>query len=189
NTCAPRISPPKPKIQSITFKAGNDTGESVVTHLYSSVELVVVNASTRACCSCWETEGGWDPTAELDIFPLPSDSAAYMARGTRTKANLNIKKRKEMVEERDQQIGCKRKAKKPETGSLPFLQASKDCFQWLLAIGHGNVQLPIFNAAGAGYFVPTMPQAQRGFFQPASMSSIRAPRAPWGGNVRPNQTA
>ncbi|GFO39998.1 polyadenylate-binding protein [Plakobranchus ocellatus] len=51
-----------------------------------------------------------------------------------------------------------------------------------------NMQLPIFNAAGAGYFVPTMPQAQRGFFQPASMSSIRRPRTPWGANVRPSQT-
>ncbi|RUS72375.1 hypothetical protein EGW08_019855 [Elysia chlorotica] len=61
--------------------------------------------------------------------------------------------------------------------------------QRLQTIRHPNVQLPIFNAAGAGYFVPTMPQAQRGFFQPANMSSIRAPRAPWGGNVRPNQTA
>ncbi|GFO13917.1 polyadenylate-binding protein [Plakobranchus ocellatus] len=61
--------------------------------------------------------------------------------------------------------------------------------QRLQTIRHPNMQLPIFNAAGAGYFVPTMPQAQRGFFQPASMSSIRGPRTPWGANVRPSQTA
>lgn len=53
-----------------------------------------------------------------------------------------------------------------------------------------NVQYnPIFNAGGAGYFVPTMPQAQRGFFTPANVSSIRPTRAPWTSGVRPNQAA
>ncbi|GFO13915.1 polyadenylate-binding protein [Plakobranchus ocellatus] len=61
--------------------------------------------------------------------------------------------------------------------------------QRLQTIRHGNMQLPIFNAADAGYFVPTMPQAQRGFFQPASMSSIRGPCIPWGANVQQSQTA
>jgi len=53
-----------------------------------------------------------------------------------------------------------------------------------------NVQYnPLFNG-GAGYFVPTMPQAQRGFFTPANMTSIRAQtRAPWGPSIRPNQAA
>merc|ERR550534_848347 len=52
-----------------------------------------------------------------------------------------------------------------------------------------NVQYnPLFNG-GAGYFVPTMPQAQRGFFAPANMTSIRQARAPWGPTIRPNQAA
>ena len=52
-----------------------------------------------------------------------------------------------------------------------------------------NVQYnPLFNG-GAGYFVPTMPQAQRGFFAPANMTSIRQTRAPWGASIRPNQAA
>jgi len=52
-----------------------------------------------------------------------------------------------------------------------------------------NVQYnPLFNG-GAGYFVPTMPQAQRGFFAPANMTSIRQARAPWAQGMRPNQGA
>jgi len=47
---------------------------------------------------------------------------------------------------------------------------------------------PLFNG-GAGYFVPTMPQAQRGFFAPANIGSIRPARAPWAQNMRPNQGA
>ncbi|CAL1533232.1 unnamed protein product, partial [Lymnaea stagnalis] len=37
------------------------------------------------------------------------------------------------------------------------------------------------------YFVPTMPQAQRGFFTPANVPSIRQARGPWAPGVRPNQ--
>ncbi len=46
----------------------------------------------------------------------------------------------------------------------------------------------MFQAGGAGYFVPTMPQAaQRGFFTPQTMPQMRAgPRWP---TVRPNQPA
>jgi len=52
-----------------------------------------------------------------------------------------------------------------------------------------NVQYnPLFNG-GAGYFVPTMPQAQRGFFTPANMASIRQARTPWQQSLRPNQAA
>jgi len=52
-----------------------------------------------------------------------------------------------------------------------------------------NVQYnPMFNG-GAGYFVPTMPQAQRGFFTPANMASIRQARTPWQQSLRPNQAA
>ena len=31
----------------------------------------------------------------------------------------------------------------------------------------------MFQPSGAGYFVPTMPQAQRGFFNPAQMAQVR----------------
>ena len=31
----------------------------------------------------------------------------------------------------------------------------------------------MFQPGGAGYFVPTMPQAQRGFFNPAQMAQVR----------------
>lgn len=53
-----------------------------------------------------------------------------------------------------------------------------------------NVQYnhPIFNAGGAGYFVPTVHGANRGFFAPANMGSIRPSRAPWAQSVRPSQT-
>ena len=34
-----------------------------------------------------------------------------------------------------------------------------------------------------------MPQAQRGFFAPANMTSIRQARAPWAQGMRPNQGA
>lgn len=48
---------------------------------------------------------------------------------------------------------------------------------------------PLFNSGG-GYFVPTMPQAQRGFFTPANVGSIRpSTRTPWTPGVRPNQAA
>merc|ERR1719242_1561324 len=52
-----------------------------------------------------------------------------------------------------------------------------------------NVQYNPMFSGGAGYFVPTMPQAQRGFFAPANMTSIRQTRAPWGASIRPNQAA
>ncbi|KAI8776846.1 polyadenylate-binding protein 4 [Biomphalaria glabrata] len=62
--------------------------------------------------------------------------------------------------------------------------------QRLASMRQQNVQYnPIFNAGGAGYFVPTMPQAQRGFFTPANVPSIRQARAPWAPSVRPNQAA
>ncbi|XP_059159232.1 polyadenylate-binding protein 4-like isoform X2 [Physella acuta] len=62
--------------------------------------------------------------------------------------------------------------------------------QRIASMRQQNVQYnPIFNAGGAGYFVPTMPQAQRGFFTPANVSSIRPTRAPWTSGVRPNQAA
>lgn len=48
---------------------------------------------------------------------------------------------------------------------------------------------PIFNAGGAGYFVPTMPQAQRGYFTPAAVPTMRQARTPWAPGVRPNQAA
>ncbi|BFZ21618.1 hypothetical protein BsWGS_24657 [Bradybaena similaris] len=48
---------------------------------------------------------------------------------------------------------------------------------------------PIFNAGGAGYFVPTMPQAQRGYFAPATVPSMRQARTPWAPGVRPSQAA
>jgi len=62
--------------------------------------------------------------------------------------------------------------------------------QRLASMRQQNVQYnPLFNG-GAGYFVPTMPQAQRGFFTPANMASIRqAHRAPWQPSIRPNQAA
>jgi len=61
--------------------------------------------------------------------------------------------------------------------------------QRLASMRQQNVQYnPLFNG-GAGYFVPTMPQAQRGFFTPANMTSIRPARAPWGQTIRPNQAA
>lgn len=61
--------------------------------------------------------------------------------------------------------------------------------QRLASMRQQNVQYnPIFNG-GAGYFVPTMPQAQRGFFTPASMTSIRQARGPWQPSIRPNQAA
>lgn len=48
---------------------------------------------------------------------------------------------------------------------------------------------PLFNSGG-GYFVPTMPQAQRGFFAPANVGSIRpSTRTPWTSGVRPNQAS
>jgi len=48
---------------------------------------------------------------------------------------------------------------------------------------------PLFNSGG-GYFVPTMPQAQRGFFTPAGVGSIRpSTRSPWTAGVRPSQAA
>nr|QOW64979.1 hypothetical protein [Lymnaea stagnalis] len=60
--------------------------------------------------------------------------------------------------------------------------------QRLATMRQQNVQYnPIFNAGGAGYFVPTMPQAQRGFFTPANVPSIRQARGPWAPGVRPNQ--
>ncbi|XP_048248944.1 polyadenylate-binding protein 4-like [Haliotis rufescens] len=44
----------------------------------------------------------------------------------------------------------------------------------------------MFQPTGAGYFVPTMPQAQRGFFAPTQMPQVRAsPR--WQTQVRPTQ--
>jgi len=61
--------------------------------------------------------------------------------------------------------------------------------QRLATMRQQNVQYnPLFNG-GAGYFVPTMPQAQRGFFTPANMASIRQTRAPWQPSIRPNQAA
>lgn len=46
----------------------------------------------------------------------------------------------------------------------------------------------MFQPTGAGYFVPTMPQAQRGFFAPTQMPQVRAsPR--WQTQVRPTQPA
>ncbi|KAK0053876.1 embryonic polyadenylate-binding protein A, partial [Biomphalaria pfeifferi] len=48
---------------------------------------------------------------------------------------------------------------------------------------------PIFNAGGAGNLASTMPQAQRGFFTPAKVPSIRQARSPWAVSVRPNQAA
>jgi len=61
--------------------------------------------------------------------------------------------------------------------------------QRLASMRQQNVQYnPLFNG-GAGYFVPTMPQAQRGFFTPANMASIRQARAPWQPSIRPNQAA
>jgi len=60
--------------------------------------------------------------------------------------------------------------------------------QRITSMRQQNVQYnPLFNG-GAGYFVPTMPQAQRGFFAPANMS-IRQARAPWQPSIRPNQAA
>ncbi|KAK3697517.1 hypothetical protein RRG08_007430 [Elysia crispata] len=47
-----------------------------------------------------------------------------------TKKNLNIRKKE--MEERDQQIGCKRKAS-AETEACPSFKLQKDC---LMAIGH-----------------------------------------------------
>jgi polyadenylate-binding protein len=62
--------------------------------------------------------------------------------------------------------------------------------QRMASMRQQNVQYnPIFNTGGAGYFVPTMPQAQRGFFTPASVPSIRPARTPWAPGVRPNQAA
>ncbi|XP_041361083.1 polyadenylate-binding protein 4-like [Gigantopelta aegis] len=46
----------------------------------------------------------------------------------------------------------------------------------------------MFQPSGAGYFVPTMPQAQRGFFAPTQMPQVR-PSPRWQTQVRPNQTA
>ncbi|CAG5133917.1 unnamed protein product [Candidula unifasciata] len=46
---------------------------------------------------------------------------------------------------------------------------------------------PIFNAGAAGYFVPTMPQAQRGYFTPSAVPSMRQARTPWAPGIRPNQ--
>ncbi len=34
----------------------------------------------------------------------------------------------------------------------------------------------MFQPSGTGYFVPTMPQAQRGFFNPAQIGQVRPPR-------------
>lgn len=39
----------------------------------------------------------------------------------------------------------------------------------------------------AGFFVPTMPQAQRGFFTSTNVSTIRPGRGPWGAGVRAAQ--
>ena len=36
----------------------------------------------------------------------------------------------------------------------------------------------MFQPGGAGYFVPTMPQAQRSFFNPAQMAQVRHPVNP-----------
>jgi len=53
-----------------------------------------------------------------------------------------------------------------------------------------NVQYPIFQAGGPGYFVPTMPQAQRGYFTQANVpATMRQTRGPWASSVRPNQAA
>ncbi|XP_005113261.1 polyadenylate-binding protein 4-like [Aplysia californica] len=61
--------------------------------------------------------------------------------------------------------------------------------QRLATMRQQNVQYNPLFSGGAGYFVPTMPQAQRGFFTPANMTSIRPARAPWGQSIRPNQAA
>ncbi|XP_041361084.1 polyadenylate-binding protein 4-like [Gigantopelta aegis] len=45
----------------------------------------------------------------------------------------------------------------------------------------------MFQPNGAGYFVPTMPRAQRGFFAPTQMPQVR-PSPRWQTQVRPNQT-
>ena len=37
----------------------------------------------------------------------------------------------------------------------------------------------MFQPGGAGYFVPTMPQAQRGFFNPAQMAGAVRPSPRW----------
>ncbi|BFZ11158.1 hypothetical protein BsWGS_14197 [Bradybaena similaris] len=60
--------------------------------------------------------------------------------------------------------------------------------QRLASMRQPNIQYnAMFNAGGAGYFVPTMPQSQRGFFTPANVPTIRQARSPWAQGVRPNQ--
>ncbi|XP_076437660.1 polyadenylate-binding protein 4-like [Babylonia areolata] len=46
----------------------------------------------------------------------------------------------------------------------------------------------VFQPGGAGYFIPTVPQAQRGFFAPAQMPQIRGQQC-WQNPSRPSQHA
>jgi len=62
-------------------------------------------------------------------------------------------------------------------------------YQRIATMRQQSVQYNPLFSGGAGYFVPTMPQAQRGFFAPANMTSIRQARAPWGPSLRANQPA
>lgn len=62
-------------------------------------------------------------------------------------------------------------------------------YQRIATMRQQSVQYNPLFSGGAGYFVPTMSQAQRGFFAPANMTSIRPTRAPWAAGIRPNQAA
>ena len=57
----------------------------------------------------------------------------------------------------------------------PFYQLSfffNNCID-VLCLQQSQQMGQMFQPSGAGYFVPTMPQAQRGFFNPAQMAQVR----------------